>query len=309
MNAIIIPGGAIVASVVLVAFLLYLGVCLYLLFWQRHLILLPNLILEAEPGISAPETKPSDLGMDYEEVWLNVKEGSTPGKIERLHSWWIPSSANRADKGDRVLLYLHGNSGRLGNYVDRVQYFHRLGFTILIFDYRGYGQSEGSFPSEISMYADAQTALDFLVNTKHIPLTNIYLYGHSLGGAIAIEQASKTPNLAGLIIEGSFTSILAVATSKPRYRLFPIDFLLNQRFESIAKVPALKLPILYIHGTEDTDVPTYMSEELYAATTAPKQLLIVEGANHVNVAEVASQRYLDSIKNLITQVEQMRSPG
>jgi fermentation-respiration switch protein FrsA (DUF1100 family) len=307
MGEIIIPG---IAGTLGLMALCYLSVCLYLLIWQRRLILLPQITLAAEPGLTGSQTKPSDLGMDYEEVWISSPEHHQAKAEARLHGWWLPVSQNHPGGVDRVLLYLHGNSGQIGNNLAKASRFQRLGFSILMFDYRGYGRSEGSFPSEQRMYADAQMALDFLIDTKQIQLTNIYLYGHSLGGAIAIEQATKRPELAGLIIESSFTSMLAMATSNPKYRLFPVDLLLHQRFDSIAKIPSLKMPILYIHGTEDADVPAYMSKELYAATTAPKQLLIIEGANHVNVAEVAEQKYLEAVQNLVAQVEQSRSlPG
>ncbi|WP_051037955.1 alpha/beta hydrolase [Thalassoporum mexicanum] len=309
MHEIVIPGLAIASGAIA---LLYLGICLYLWLRQRQMIILPGKILAAEPGLTEPGSKPSDLGMDYEEVWLPIEIDrhhnpislKNPNQDGRLHGWWIP---NDSGNSERVLLYLHGNSGKINNNLDKASRFHQLGFAILIFDYRGFGRSEGDFPSEQSLYADTQVALDFLLHTKQIPPNNIYLYGHSLGGAIAIEQATKTPELAGLIIEASFTSMLAMATANPRYQIFPIDLLLNQRFDSIAKLPTLKMPILYIHGTDDEDVPAHMSEELYAATHAPKQLLIVKGANHVNVATIDHHGYLAAVKKLIAQVEQVQA--
>jgi fermentation-respiration switch protein FrsA (DUF1100 family) len=141
----------------------------------------------------------------------------------------------------------------------------------------------------------------YLTQTRQLPPHRIFLYGHSLGGAVAIELASRHPQLAGIIIEGSFTSVSAVAKEISLYRLFPIDWILTQKFDSINKIPNLKMPMLFIHGTADDIVPSKMSQELYAVAPQPKQLLLVPEAGHDDVAKLGGVKYLQAIEQFIEQ--------
>ena len=118
-------------------------------------------------------------------------------------------------------------------------------FSVLLIDYRGYGRSEGSFPSEATVCQDAQTAWDYLVKERQISPKKVVVYGHSLGGAIAINLANQNPNLAGLIVSSSFTSIQQVAAQDWKFRLFPIELILTQKFDSVEKVRSLKMPSLF----------------------------------------------------------------
>lgn len=264
----------------------YTVVCLFLFFQQASFIFFPS------PNI---QTTPEFLHLSYQEVWLPVVTPS--GRLERLYCWWIPSAQPDA----RVLLYLHGNGINIGANVEHAYRFHRLGFSVLLIDYRGYGCSEGRFPSEARVYQDAATAWDYLV--KRYQASQIFLFGHSLGGAIAIDLAVKHPDAAGLIVESSFTSIREMVDYQGRFWMLPIDLILNQRFNSISKVPALQMPVLFIHGTADRLVPDVMSQKLYAAASEPKQLLLIPGAGHNDVAEVAGLQYLKTMQNFLEQVQ------
>ncbi|MCS6814450.1 MAG: lysophospholipase, partial [Cyanobacteria bacterium] len=169
----------------------YVSVCLLLLWQQARFIFFPHATLE-----KTPET----FDLPYETVWIPVT--AAKDKPEHLHGWWIPA---RQPHG-KVLLYLHGNTNNIGANVEHAGRFHRLGFSVLLVDYRGYGQSEGSFPSEQQVYADAEAAWHYLVQQRGINPEQIVIYGHSLGGAIAIELATRHPQASGLIVESSFTS-------------------------------------------------------------------------------------------------------
>ena len=201
-----------------------------------------------------------------------------------------------------MLLYLHGNGVNIGANAAHADRFHRMGFTVLIIDYRGYGLSEGSFPNETSVYLDAATAWDYLVKQRQIQPSDIFIYGHSLGGAIAINLAVQQPKAAGLIVESSFSSIQNVVSLRGQFKLFPVSFILNQRFDSINKVKNLQMPALFIHGTDDFVVPDSMSRQLYAAAPEPKQLLIVPNAGHNDVAEVAGLQYFQTVQKFVKQV-------
>ncbi len=272
-----------------IAVILYISACLYLFFQQTRFIFFPSSVIE---------TTPEFFNLDYQEVWLPVKTKS--GKLERMHSWWIPASQPNA----LVLLYLHGNGINIGANVAHANRFHRLGFSVLLPDYRGYGRSEGSFPTETTVYQDAAVAWNYLVQQRKIQPSQIFIYGHSLGGAVAIDLAVKHPDAAGLIVESSFTSIRNIVDYQSVYRIFPVDLILYQRFDSLNKVRSLQMPVLFIHGSADLRVPATMSQQLYDAASQPKQLVLIPDAGHNNTAEVAGEKYFQVVQNFVEQVKE-----
>ncbi|MGH8002727.1 MAG: alpha/beta hydrolase [Brasilonema sp.] len=262
----------------------YLAVCVFLFLQQTRFIFFPSSIIK---------TTPEFLNLGYKDVWFPVSVKS--GKMEHIHGWWIEANQPNA----KVLLYLHGNGINIGANVVHAHRFLQLGFSVLLIDYRGYGRSKGSFPSESRVYQDAATAWDYLVYQQQIPPSQIFIYGHSLGGAIAIDLALKNPNAAGIIVESSFTSIRKVIAYRNNFWMFPVNLILTQRFDSIGKVPNLKMPVLFIHGTDDVITPAFMSQDLYAAAPEPKKLVLVPGAGHSNVAEVAPSIYLQAVQSFV----------
>jgi hypothetical protein len=208
-----------------------------------------------------------------------------------------------------TLLYLHGNGINMGANVEHAYRFHRFGLSVLSIDYRGYGLSEGGFPTEQTVYADARRAWDYLTLERHLRPDQILIYGHSLGGAVALDLATRHPEAAGLIVQSSFTSMLEMVQREAWTRAFPMGLLLNQRFDSIAKVPSLQLPTLYIHGTADDFIPAQMSEQLYLKTQAPKQIRLFAGAGHTNVAEVAGPAYFEAIAAFLETARHHGAPS
>ncbi|MDF5711085.1 MAG: alpha/beta fold hydrolase [Nostoc sp. S4] len=271
----------------------YLAICLFLFIEQTRFIFFPSVVIEKTPEF---------FNLPYEEVWLAVAVKT--GKVEHIHGWWIKAKQPNA----KVLLYLHGNGINIGVNIAHANRFHQLGFSVLLIDYRGYGRSEGSFPNEKRVYEDAVTAWNYLVQQQQIPPRQIFIYGHSLGGAIAIDLAVKHPQAAGLIVESSFTSIRDLIAYRNMFWMFPVDLILTQRFESIKKLPNLKIPVLFIHGVADAAVPSFMSQKLYAAAPEPKKLLLVPGANHNDTAVVAGSEYLQSVDSFVQQVLRSRKP-
>ncbi|WGV27505.1 alpha/beta hydrolase [Halotia branconii] len=271
----------------IVAAIAYLVICLFLWVQQPRFIFFPSSVIEKTPEF---------FHISYEEVWLPVSTHF--GKVERMHGWWLKS--NQPDA--KVLLYLHGNGINIGANLAHANRFYQLGFSVLLFDYRGYGRSESAFPNEMRVYQDAVTAWNYLVQQQQIPPSQIVIYGHSLGGAIGIDLALKHPEAAGLIVESSFTSIRDLISYRNLFQIFPVDLILNQRFESIKKAPQLKIPVLFIHGTVDSTVPSFMSQKLYAVTPEPKTLILVSGAEHNNTAVVAEMEYLQWIESFVRQI-------
>ncbi|BAY76720.1 hypothetical protein NIES25_31770 [Nostoc linckia NIES-25] len=265
----------------------YLGVCLFLFISQTRFIFFPTAVIEKTPEF---------FNLAYEEVWLPVVVKT--GKVEQIYGWWIKNKQPNA----KVLLYLHGNGINIGANIAHANRFYQLGFSVLLIDYRGYGRSEGSFPNEKQVYEDAATAWNYLVQQQKILPKQIFIYGHSLGGAIGIDLAVKHPQAAGLIVESSFTSIRDLITYRKKFGMFPVDLILTQRFESIKKLPNLKVPVLFIHGVADLAVPSFMSQKLYAAAPEPKQLFLVPTAEHNNTAVVAGSEYLQWVESFVEQV-------
>ncbi|CEJ42874.1 alpha/beta hydrolase [Umezakia ovalisporum] len=266
----------------------YLGICILLFVKQPRFIFFPSSVVERTPEF---------FHLPYEDVWLPVSVSN--GQPKLIHGWWIQSVQADAD----VLLYLHGNGFNISANVGHAYRFHELGFSVLLIDYRGYGRSEGYFPNEKRVYQDATVAWNYLLQEKQIPPEQIFIYGHSMGGAIAIDLAVKHPQAAGLIVESSFTSIRDMVVYRNVFRTFPVNLILTQRFESIKKVPQLKVPVLFIHGTADTTVPSFMSQELYHAAPEPKKLLLVPTAEHNNTAIVAGDEYVQSVSSFVQEVK------
>lgn len=265
--------------------LVYLAVCLFLHLRQTRMVFLPSPVVELNPA---------ELGLDYEEIWLPI---SSNPKAEGLHGWWI--STPEPEQG--VLLYLHGNGINIGANLDHASRFQQIGLSVLLMDYRGYGQSKGKFPTEAQVYEDADLMWQYLTQERNIPPERIFVYGHSLGGAIAIELATRHPYCAGLIVDGSFTSIRDMVRLNPSFNLFPIDLILTQQFASIDKVSTLQMPVLFIHGIADARVPASMSQRLFEAAPEPKQIYLVPEAGHNNVADTAGFEYFRAVQQLMEQ--------
>jgi hypothetical protein len=275
-----------IAGIALASF--YGSVCAGLWFGQTLIIFSP------EKEIT---TTPAKFGANYEDVLIPVK--NSDGRIENIAGWWLPNikQETKNDLNDRkVILYLHGKGKNISANAKHANRLMRMGFSVLVIDYRGYGKSDGSSPSESTVYTDAQTAWDYLIEKGFKP-HQIMIYGHSLGGAIAIDLAVKHPDAMGMIVDASFTSISEMASLDPKYRIFPIDLLIHQRFDSIAKVRSLAIPVLYIHGTNDDFIPPAMSQRLYEATSSKKQIVLIPNGGHNNNASTNEPLYLNSIRS------------
>lgn len=269
----------IIAGINLLVF--YALACTFLWARQSHFIFMPRREIKKTPAI---------YRLPYEDVYVSID--SPNGQRERIHGWWIPAHT----LSDKTLLYLHGSAINIGANVDHARRFHNLGFAVFLVSYRGYGLSDGEFPSEEQVYADAEAAWNYLVKEKGIAPNSIFIYGHSIGGSIAIDLAVRHPDAAGLIVEAAFTSIIDMALLQYRYRFLPMDLIVDQKFDSLEKVGRLKMPVLYMHGTKDNRVPSAMSRRLYEKTSSPKRLKFIKGGGHNNSASVGGEDYLRSIR-------------
>jgi uncharacterized protein len=262
--------------------ILYAGICGLIFSQQRRFIFVPSRVLA-----ETPET----LGLSFESVLIPVT------KSQKIHAWWIP--ATTSPRG--TLLYLHGNGLNMSANVALAKQYQAQGLSVLMIDYRGYGLSDGDFPQEAWVYADADAALSYLRDQRQVKLSSLIVFGHSLGGAIAIDLAQKHPEVAGLIVQSSFTSMERLAKLQGWPNLFPLGLILTQRFDSLSKVPQLTMPKLWIHGDADELIPARMSQQLHAISSSPSTIQVIEGAGHNNAATIAGDRYNTMVQKFLDQ--------
>ncbi len=219
----------------------------------------PSMIFYPVRNLSAT---PADWGLQYEDVALKSVDGI------RLHGWYIPYAER-----DRVLLFFHGNAGNMSHRGESIEIFHRLGLNIFIFDYRGYGQSEGK-PSESGLYADARAAWQYLTDTKGFKKENITIFGRSLGGAVAAELAAEVQP-GSLILESTFSSAKEMANTvlPVMSHLVPLRF----EFETAVYIKQVSSPLLIVHSPDDEIIPYRLGEKVYQAANEPKSFLKLQG--------------------------------
>jgi hypothetical protein len=233
---------------------------------------------------------PEAIERNVEEVWLLTADGV------RINAFYRSNPASK-----QVLLWFHGNAENIGYDLDHMRLLAKLGVNILGVDYRGYGKSEGK-PDEAGVYQDAYAAYDYLIEQRHFRAKDIIIYGHSLGGAVAVNLASRRP-CGGLIVQSSFTNARAMAR---RVLLIPLlEYVVKSRFDSLRKIRDVRAPILIVHGTRDEVVPYPMGQQLFAAAPEPKLFYPIEGAGHNDLMEVGGEDYLDCLQRFVTEAAQL----
>jgi hypothetical protein len=257
------------------ALLVYGGLVGFLFFNENRLVYWP------EPG---PLTPPASLPV--EPISLTTSDSV------RITAWVIPPERDSS----RWLLIFHGNAGNLATpgRPEHDAQMRRLGLGLLAVDYRGYGESDG-VPTERGLYTDARAAYDYLTVVRKIPARRIVIYGHSLGSGVAVELASSVP-AAGLIIEGAFTSV--PDRGAELYRYIPVQWIARNRFNSLARIRSLRMPLLVIHGRDDATIPISHGRRLFDAAPEPKSFLEVAGG-HDDAFQVGAREYEDGITRFL----------
>jgi fermentation-respiration switch protein FrsA (DUF1100 family) len=203
---------------------------------------------------------------------------------DRIAAAWLPNPRSHF-----TLLYSHGNGEDVDDDRALLEELRRRGFSVLAYDYPGYGHSSGP-PSEAGAYAAADAAYDYAVHTLHVAPERLVVHGRSLGGAVAVDLASRRP-VAGLILESTLTS-----ASRVMFGFRPFVF---ERFNSIAKVRRIRCPVLVMHGTADRVIAPWNGQRLYDRIAAPKQALWVPGAGHNDVQAVGGERYWTTLLSFV----------
>ena len=228
-------------------------------------------------------------GLPLEEVCFGTKDGVG------LYGWYVEAPTRQA-----VLLWCHGNAGNISHRLENVIELHRRGLSLLIFDYRGYGRSEGR-PSEEGLYQDGLAAYDYLKDQRHVPQEELVMFGRSLGAAVAGEIARNRP-CAGLILETPFPSVEAAAHAF--YGGLPLHQLVKARFDLGKRLKEVRVPVLVLHGDRDTIIPFALGEAVYEAANEPKRFYRIPGADHNDTYVVGGEPYFQELLRFVRDVTQ-----
>ena len=246
---------------------------------ERYFIYFPDRDVQADP---------SQFGLAYEEVTFVASDG-----VE-LHGWFVPG------RSSATLLWFHGNAGNISHRLDNLKLLHdELGVSVFLFDYRGYGRSQGS-PSEQGTYLDGEAALAYLGSRGDGSLDRVIYFGRSLGAAVAVEMGIRHPPDA-LILESAFPSVPYIA--RQVYPFFPIWPFLRTRYDSQAKMGKVTAPVLILHGDEDDIVPLEAGKQLFDAAKDPKQFYIIYGAGHNDTYREGGPAYFDALRLFLDRLE------
>ncbi|MGI9235802.1 MAG: alpha/beta hydrolase [Woeseiaceae bacterium] len=221
------------------------------------------LYLPEVPGRALVMT-PTDVGMDYQDVSIETTDGVT------LHGWFI------GGRSSQVLLFFHGNAGNISHRLDSIEQFRDLGLSVLIIDYRGYGQSDGR-TTEKGIYRDAAAAWRYLIESRGFVASNIIIFGRSLGASVASRLAMEHQPLA-LIVESSFTSVPDIG--QDLYPWLPVRWLSRLSHATRDYVGEVRCPVLVVHSRDDEIIPFHHGEAIFASANEPRTLLAIRGTHN-----------------------------
>ncbi|MFV1997122.1 MAG: alpha/beta hydrolase [Acidiferrobacterales bacterium] len=255
----------------------YALIVVIIYFSQSRMIYLPE--IPSRNLVATPER----LGMDYENVWLRTADNVS------LHGWYVP-----AKKSKYTLLFFHGNAGNISHRLESLKIFNELGLSVLIIDYRGYGNSGGR-PTEAGTYEDARAAWQYLVSERGMDEKNIILFGRSLGAAIAAQLATVV-SPGGIIVESAFTSTEALA--KTVYWYLPVKLLTRIHYPTAKYISRISSPILVIHSRQDEIVPFRQGRQLFDLASKPKRFLELRGGHNEGFS-VSGSDYINGLDDFI----------
>ena len=259
-------------SLIRIVVMLLIGLALYLRLFENRLLFYPDKSLAEKPEIP------------YEEIHFTAADGV------RLHGWFIPFENSK-----RVFLISHGNAGNIGGRAVMGEFVHaEFQGNVLMYDYRGYGLSEGT-PSESGLYSDIRGAISYL-HSRGFDSKSVFLIGQSMGAAVTVDLASAEP-VGGIILEAAPSSVRALVRSIAFH--LPLDYLMTARFDSLSKVVNIHAPIAVVHGRKDPVVPFALGQQLFDAIPGPKRFFVAEGEIHEGALMSLPLPELQEIRNFL----------
>lgn len=263
---------------------LYVLACLALWIGQERLIYVPG---------APPKGEPKDHGLPGNALFLKTSDGV------RLYAWLVP-----ADRPRGAALVLHGNAGNVEDRAEYARAFRAMGLTTLMLDWRGYGASDGR-PTEDGTYLDAEAGYDHLVRALGFEPAQVVVFGESLGGGPAIELARRHTT-ALLVVQDTFASIVDLGARQ--YPWLPVRWLARVRYDNVAKIGSVPVPVLILHSREDRLVPYEHAERLYAAALQPKKLVELAG-DHDEAAFTARPEWVRVVEAIVDGALKSKGPA
>jgi fermentation-respiration switch protein FrsA (DUF1100 family) len=254
----------------------YAVLCLVVVFFQKRFIYYPFADLIGTP---------KQVGVPFRDVFFEASDGV------RIHGWIVEPKENPVRAS---VIFFHGNGGNISYSMETAALFANLGFRAFMVDYRGYGRSDGR-PGEKGLYADAEGALAFFCGEYGLEPRDVVYIGRSLGGGVALELALRRPP-AALVLESPFTSIRDMAGAV-RF-ILPLQILLVDRFDNLAKMPRLAVPLLVVHSPEDEIVPFSHGRRLFEAAPEPREFLEIMG-DHNGGYDLSGELYWSGLKRFV----------
>ena len=248
----------VIINLLIAAAVAYALMILFVFLYQPRLVYFP----QVERELTAT---PRAAGLDYEDVTLTTADNV------KLHGWWVPSRNARG-----TILLMHGNAGNISHRLGYLTMFNRLGYSVLLFDYRGYGKS-GGHPDEEGTYRDAEAAWLHLTATRNVAPRDIVMVAESLGGGVATWLALKYPPRA-LVLASTFRSVPDLGAQI--YPWLPVRLLARITYDNLARIAKVDAPVLIAHSREDDVIPFVHGEALFAAAREPKQMLVLAGGHN-----------------------------
>jgi fermentation-respiration switch protein FrsA (DUF1100 family) len=261
--------------------------------FESRFIYFPAKYPEGDWRVREPRAVEGRTTTRVEDVWLTAADGV------RLHAWHAAPLVGRSGalepvSADRTVLFLHGNAGNVSHRYEIIERFASLPANVLALDYRGYGRSHG-MPSEEGLYRDAQAAWDYLTKARGVPANRVVIYGESLGGAVAVDLASKVQPCA-LVVQSSFTSIADMAAE---VMPFVPRFLVRTKMNSLEKIARVRAPVLVVHSPADDIVPYKLGRKLYEAAPEPKRFHEIKDAPHNLTHDIGGAAYLAALRDFV----------
>ena len=248
----------VIINLLIAAAVAYALMILFVFLYQPRLVYFP----QVERELTAT---PRAAGLDYEDVTLTTADNV------KLHGWWVPSRNARG-----TILLMHGNAGNISHRLGYLTMFNRLGYSVLLFDYRGYGKS-GGHPDEEGTYRDAEATWLHLTGTRNVAPRDIVMVAESLGGGVATWLALKYPPRA-LVLASTFRSVPDLGAQI--YPWLPVRLLARITYDNLARIARVDAPVLIAHSRDDDVIPFAHGEALFAAAREPKQMLVLAGGHN-----------------------------
>jgi fermentation-respiration switch protein FrsA (DUF1100 family) len=264
-------------TILLTVAAVYAAMTLFMYFFQSHLVYFPHREIIGTPAL---------VGLRFADEAFRTSDGV------QLHGWFVPAAPAAP-----TMLFMHGNGGNISYLLETLVTAHRLGYNMFVFDYRGYGRSQGS-PDEEGTYRDAMAAWRYLTTEKRIRAETVILQGRSLGGSVAAWLATQTTP-AGLIVESSFTSVPDIGSES--YPFFPVRLLSRFRYATIDYIREVRCPVLVIHSRDDEIIPYEHGNKLFEAAKEPKAFLEISGGHNEGFV-LDEKRYREGIERFVKRV-------